>query len=422
MRSRRGTWPFSLAGLLTLALLLSCVKSPSQNSKAAVPFTEKNNVSAGDSFSVPVNIAPEDLIFIQARINNSELLWFVLDTGANGLLINSRVAKSLGLKPDGRTNVGGAGENLIEAHTVKGVSFEFAGARIPEQTATVVALDELEEDVGREVAGIIGFPLFNRHVVEIDFASRKVNAYDPSRFQYKGQGEIIPLLIERNHPHVIARIVLPGRKPLEAKFLVDTGAPSVAGMLTVPFVESNQLLRADYKTLRIPGNRGIGGEIKILLGRASSLELGRYGFPSPVIGFFQDKDGFGASVEVDGLIGNEILRRFKVIFDYPHERMILEPNEHLAEPFESNMSGFRLRAAGKNFKTLKAHGVLENSPAFEAGLRDEDEITAIDGQSILNFTLPQLYQLFKLEGREYLLSVRRGDTSRQLKLKLRRLV
>jgi len=40
-------------------------------------------------------------------------------------------------------------------------------------------------------------------------------------------------------------------------------------------------------------------------------------------------------------------RRFRLILDYPRQRIILEPNEHLAEPVEEDMSGFELVAEGK---------------------------------------------------------------------------
>ena len=40
-----------------------------------------------------------------------------------------------------------------------------------------------------------------------------------------------------------------------------------------------------------------------------------------------------------GNIGNEILRRFKVTFDYSRAQMILEPNNAIDQPDEFDMSG-----------------------------------------------------------------------------------
>ncbi|MCI0349467.1 MAG: PDZ domain-containing protein [Acidobacteriales bacterium] len=123
-----------------------------------------------------------------------------------------------------------------------------------------------------------------------------------------------------------------------------------------------------------------------------------------------------------GIIGGEILRRFTAIFDYSRKRMILEPNAALDEPYEHDMSGLFLLAEGKVVKTIKAHRVFANSPAAEAGLREGDVIVAIDDKPAQELTLNQLKQMFRQEGREYALSVRRNGELLTAKIKLRRLV
>jgi hypothetical protein len=57
---------------------------------------------------------------------------------------------------------------------------------------------------------------------------------------------------------------------------------------------------------------------------------------NPLVSMAEKVEGDG------GLIGEEILRRFKVIFDFSHHRMILEPNSHLKDADEEDMSGIAL--------------------------------------------------------------------------------
>jgi S1-C subfamily serine protease len=102
--------------------------------------------------------------------------------------------------------------------------------------------------------------------------------------------------------------------------------------------------------------------------------------------------------------------------------MILEPNAGLAERFEYDMSGVRLRAEGTGFKTLRVSGVVENSPATEAGVREGDVISAINGRPAAEFSLSQIRTMFMQEGKEFLLEIIRGAENMQLRLKLRRLV
>jgi C-terminal processing protease CtpA/Prc len=124
-----------------------------------------------------------------------------------------------------------------------------------------------------------------------------------------------------------------------------------------------------------------------------------------------------------GTIGEEILRRFKVIFDFSHNRMILEPNSHFKDPYEEDMSGISLTPEKSNdAKLFRIRQVVANTPASDAGLQADDLITAIDGQPTSNFTEGRIEHMFKQEGREFTLTIKRGEKVIQLKLKLRRLI
>jgi C-terminal processing protease CtpA/Prc len=166
----------------------------------------------------------------------------------------------------------------------------------------------------------------------------------------------------------------------------------------------------------------VGGEVKLLVGRLPQLQLGRFTINDPVVHFAQDRKGAFASSEFSGVIGGELLRRFKVIFDYAHKRMILEPNGDLAAPFEYDMSGIRLRAEGEDFKTLKVLRVVENSPAAEAGVREGDVISAINSRPTTELSLDEIRKMFRQEGIEYLLGIIRGVEKIQIQLKSRRLI
>jgi C-terminal processing protease CtpA/Prc len=148
-----------------------------------------------------------------------------------------------------------------------------------------------------------------------------------------------------------------------------------------------------------------------------NIQLGRFTIHNPVAIFFQDKQGVMASPEFDGVIGAEILRRFKVVFDYSRQQMILEPNRHFSEPYEYDMAGILLVVEGAGFRVKQ---VLEDSPATAAGLREGDLITAVNGRADL--TLEELRQMFMRKGRSYRLSLKRGDEKVQTRIRLTRLI
>jgi C-terminal processing protease CtpA/Prc len=172
-------------------------------------------------------------------------------------------------------------------------------------------------------------------------------------------------------------------------------------------------------TIQAPTSIETGGEFNRRIGRARSLQLGRFTFPNPPISLAQN----GEEHVVDGILGAEILRRFKVVFDFSHRRMILELNSHFDEPFEEDMSGVALAPENDNGqKVFRVRQVVANTPAAEAGLIEGDLITAIDNRPASEFTASRIATMFMRNGQEYLLSVKRGEKAVQIKIKLRRLI
>lgn len=128
------------------------------------------------------------------------------------------------------------------------------------------------------------------------------------------------------------------------------------------------------------------------------------------------------STEEAGSIGGDLLRRFTATFDYSGQEMILEPNARFSEPFEYGMSRVVLSAVGPELGRFRILGLSENSPAADAGLSEGDIITAIDGRPSSDFTLNQVRQMFLQEGKSWTLEVRRGEETRKVEVKLRRLI
>jgi len=373
--------------------------------------------------SVPLEIAGENYVLIKARVNVFEPMTFILDSGAgSGLVLYHKAAETLKLRTAGKGKGGGAGATTYETALIKSASLSVGGVTMNNQTFVVYPPESPPPNMGQPVDGVIGYSLFSRYVVEIDYQSRVVNLYEPAAYQYAGGGESIPLDILSKVPFARVQIPLAGRKPLEGRFIVDSGAGRFALILNTPVVASNNLLSVPAKIIREPGAFGVGGDVKLVVGRWSSLQIGHFTLTDPVIHFAQDRKGAFASSDFSGVIGGELLRRFKVIFDYAHKRMILEPNTDFSNRFDYDMSGIRLRAEGPDLKQLRVSRLVENSPAIESGLREGDLISAIDGKPATELSLTEISKMFKQEGRDYVLDIVRGEQKQQLKLRLRRLI
>jgi hypothetical protein len=105
-------------------------------------------------------------------------------------------------------------------------------------------------------------------------------------------------------------------------FEIDSGGGH-ALILNKPFVERNNLLAVAKKT-NVISLGGIDGSSSAVAGTIEILQLGRSSVGNVNTFFSLATSGMLANEEFDGNIGNDFLRRFKVVFDYSRRSMILE--------------------------------------------------------------------------------------------------
>ncbi|HXR40186.1 MAG TPA: aspartyl protease family protein [Terracidiphilus sp.] len=362
-------------------------------------------------------------IYVPVLVNKTGPYWFMLDTGSWSDAVDTETAKSLGIAVKDPFEAHGAGEKPITGAIGSNVSLEFAGIELLQPEIDVEPVNAaISAAEGRRVDGLLGYDFFSRFVVQIDYAHRQVQVLEPAAFHYTGTGESIPLKVIRGNIFIATYLTMPNGRRVPGSFLVDTGWRS-ALTLTAPFVTSQKLGMMAPKMVDATTGVGIGGPTVDTVARIPSLKLGRYTIENFVANFSHAKAGVLSQSDFAGIIGAEILRRFTVTFDYPHQRMILEPNPMSATPYEFDMSGLFITAEAGSFAVFTVRDVIKDSPAMQAGIRGGDVIAAIDGRPASSFTLEQIRQLFKeSEGQEHSLSVRRDNRVLAVKFRLHRII
>jgi len=406
--------------VLLLSLLSPAAAQHPKRHKARTPHPPPPKVrfiSGNNSLKIPFDLTG-NLILLQARFNDSEPLWFIVDTGATDSVIDSQLAKSLSLKAVGRT-VGTGSAGTATAQIFQGNSLKLPNIEASNLTIYGLPIDFLSAPLGRKLSGVIGNDILKQLVFEIDYAAQTLNFYDPESYQYSGAGDVVPITIE-GYPFIRARIAVGGGSSLEAKFEIDSGSTGAITFNT-PFVDRNRLLDSLSKSNQTRLG-GVGGSAVAFSGRVKSMSVGSFQLQNLVARFSRARRGDDASAKYDGLIGGDILRRFKVVFDYSRRRMILEPNAQFAEAFEADMSGLDLATEGEDFSVVVVNEVEPGSPAAEAGIQAEDSITAIDGRSAKEFTVNEIRRMFMQDGKEYWIRLKRDQKELQARLKLRRLI
>ena len=268
-------------------------------------------------------------IVIRSRINESEPLSFMLDSGYSMTMMSAELTDTLKLKRVSQaTIVGIAGSE--EADVFEGPTFDLAGATYSPRR--IGAFPSANKGRSRKRDGVLGSGFFRRFVVEIDHRAKTIQLHEPTNYTYAGSGEIIPLRFRRTTPMVTAEIKRPGRPPVSGQFEIDTGCDG--GLcLGHKFVEAHQLVETSGQT-EDGVRKGVGGDTRTVIGSLPQFQLGQITIDKPQVNFFLE----GSPVD-DGLaghIGIEILRPFKVIFDYSRKQLILESYDALPKSAEKN--------------------------------------------------------------------------------------
>jgi hypothetical protein len=297
--------------------------------KPAETAAQVHFANAARKAVIPVEVYGQH-VFVPVRVNRSETAWFFLDSGAGASVVTKAWADQIGLVSEGSMRaVGAAGATSLAL--AKNVVFNLPGVELPMPSVTVLdAAAAALPLLGRHWDGLLGYDVLSRLVVRVDYEHREITLSDPAAFVPGDRAAALPLTFLGNWPLVQAKILLPGREPIETECFIDSGAGGL--MLTTSFITANHVLEAATKSVAtsIYGAGGESQRVEVLL---TGLQLGPYLLRNPAAGFSPTaKEGGLASPDIGAIIGGEILQRFTVIFDYPHQRILLEPNSSFGPP------------------------------------------------------------------------------------------
>ena len=366
--------------------------------------------------SVPFELFGEHII-IKVNVNGSEPLDFVFDTGDGLTMLDLERAKELGINSDKKVKETSAGGTvtgyLVKHNDIKLGEFELHNVKIYENS-----LRHLEMAIGRNIDGIIGYDILNHHVVKIDYDNMLFELYDKTEFSYSGSGQKIDFKI--NHytiPQISCQIELANGEKLTGEFMLNTGAATTVDFNT-PFVTSNDLtnkIGSSYVYMVA----GLGKvESEHHKGKINLFSLGSFSFDQMPVGCSHASSGVQADDKSVGIIGNTLLKKFNIYFDYINKQIILEKNKKFDEPFQLNASGFSLQMNKKMDKVL-VHRVFNQGFAAGAGIKKDDQVVSVDGKSISDFTLPELRAFFNESGKSVKLKVIQEGTEKEITLTLK---
>jgi len=325
-----------------------------------------------------------NLVVVPVILNGQLPLKFILDTGVRTAILTEKAYSDILNLPYARkfTIAGPGGEKLVDAYVINDVTLDMPGVHGRGHAMLVLDKDylELRNYLGTDVHGILGYELFSRFIVKIEYGKKQITLMQPERFKPNKRHTWLPITVEDTKPYFIVGLQMNDTTSLSAKLLVDSGASHGLFLET----NSNPKIVIPEKHVSAIIGRGLGGEIEGKSGRIKALELGKYVVPG-VIANFPDPHAYidtlktSTTIFRNGSLGGEMLSRFNVIFNFPGERIYIKKNSSLKKEFYFNLSGITLRALGARLRNFEIADITENSSAAKADIRKGDKLITVNG-------------------------------------------
>lgn len=340
-----------------------------------------------------------NLIIIPVAINNSDTLNFILDTGVRYPIITELpFVNKLNLNFLQPINIKGLGEGeQITAYRSGNNVININGLVAYDQEIQMIISEnfQISHILGIPVHGLIGFNLFKDYVVKIDYTAHKITLIKPEYYTYKEKEKdiVFPLTFEQNKPFVRTSIVTDKNEDVPVKLLVDTGASDALWLS----INSDSRISLPENHIETFLGRGLSGDLFGKKGRIGAIWVGPLVLYEPIVAFPDSElvDQLIGKNDRNGTLGAEILRRFYVTMDYPNKQLILRPNSDIKDQFNYNMSGLEVTNPMPGAPIFLISNIRTNSPAYYAGLQENDQIIAINNSNHKTLNLNDINLLFQ---------------------------
>ena len=260
----------------------------------------------------------QPLILLPVEVNEQGPFDFILDTGAGTSLLSIELAEKLQVKVLGSKQGQTAG-GAVSVSLAKVDSIGVGEARLPEVDVGIVDLKQIGATIGSRIDGDLGYNFLKSFRISIDYEKNQLRLDDPRRldvFNRGGQTEVPLRLANPAKPLILVEVHANRKGPFQ--FAIDTGTSTTA---ITPELAKKLGIRGSPIG---PATTG-GAPVAMTAGVINAFMVGgaRMDDLTVVIADFFTALSEAIGVKLDGIVGYNYLRNYKVVIDYPNERLTL---------------------------------------------------------------------------------------------------
>ena len=274
--------------------------------------------------SIPFTVE-KNCIYLYARVNKTDSIKFLFDTGADGSVINKQSVNKLNLKLDGKSlNQGSNGLNEVESSSENEITIGSITKK--NVLLTIIPYETNSFD------GVMGTNLMQGYIIEIDYNKQLLHFHskDDKNIDYKNYTKF--KLYTKGYPTIIKSSMIVNGKKYKGFFGLDTGADDPL-TLASPFARKNNFINKapNIGSASFQGSDGSINELQIIL--VPEIEFaGKHLYRIPTA-LSNAKEGIDATENLAGFFGNAFLNKFNIILDYDNGNIYFKLNKNLYKEY-----------------------------------------------------------------------------------------
>jgi hypothetical protein len=297
-------------------------------------------------------------IFFPAKVNGRDVMVFLFG-GPTSLDKSFAASVGLSLTPGGNKDASKIGGATVIVGNLTLSNLTAAAIDMPPQFAMIT---------GQPVVLMLGQEIFDRMVVDIDYAHGRLAFRDPAGVS-KPRGAVEVPVIALDGERVVP-LSINGDPPVQ--FELELG--NVSGpLLVIPsYAQAHKLLQGH------PSSQRLSGTFVEPVTTLDHLSFAGVEFPKVPIALVPE--AALPPAPITGGVGLPLLSHFHLIIDYPNNRLFAIPNAGVPKPpFIKDRLGL---VAVRDGDKLRVTFVAPASPAETAGFKKDDMIAALDGKPV----------------------------------------
>jgi hypothetical protein len=268
--------------------------------------------------SVPVTVpleAHDSHDYVRVTIAGREYT-FLLDSGAQAVVLDAHVAKDAGLTPQGNLEVAGA-QRTGGLGVAALDSIQIGTVTLPLRMVTILDLRGVTG--AQPIDGILGYPFFAAAEVRIDPDAQTMTFAKPGALQTGGTS----FDVDTDRELAELQATLNGT---EGRFVIDTGNGNEL-LVYGPFIRAHAGL-IEYAGGAFANNMGVGGSASAVGTIVNELDFGPFRFFNRYANVMLGSQGAFADRFAAGNIGLGVLKNFVLTFDLANAKLYAKPAAH----------------------------------------------------------------------------------------------